>query len=120
MADRLLMITWGEPARGLEARALEVFNEAIGILGRAQQEGRIEKFDVALLEPNGNVDGYIAIQGTADQINALRANEEFRRNTVDATLCVDRITHTEGACNEGVATMMAMYQDAISAVPQRA
>lgn len=120
MADRLLMITWSEPARGLEARALEVFNEALGILGRAQQEQRIEKFDVALMEPNADLNGYIAVQGTAEQIDALRQNEEFRRNTVDASLCVDRIVHLEGACNEGVARMMGMYQEAIEKVPQRA
>lgn len=120
MADRLLMISWGEPARGLEARALEVFNEALGILGRAQQDGRIAKFDVALMEPNGAMDGYIAVQGTADQITALRASEDFRRNTVDAALCVNRICHTEGACNEGVAQMMALYQEAITKVPQHA
>jgi hypothetical protein len=120
MADRLLMISWGNPARGLEARALEVFNEALGILGRAQQESRIEKFDVALMEPNADIDGYISVQGTPEQITALRANDEFRRNTVDATLCVERICHTEGACNEGVAQMMAMYQEAIAKVPQHA
>jgi hypothetical protein len=120
MADRLLMITWREPARGAEARALEVFNDALGILGRAQQEDRIEKFDVGMLEPNGGIDGFITIQGTREQIDALRAHEEFVRNTLEATLCVDGITHIEGACNEGVAETMAMYQEAINAVPQRA
>jgi hypothetical protein len=119
MADRLLMITWGEPARGLETRAVEVFNEALGILGRMQQEGRIEKFDVALLEPNGSMGGFIAAQGTREQIDALRADEEFRRNTIEATLCVDGICHVEGACNEGVALEMGMYTEAASAVPQR-
>jgi hypothetical protein len=120
MADRLLMITWKEPVRGSEARALEVFNEALGILGRRQQEGAIDSFDVALMDPNGSIDGYLAIRGTRAQIDALRADEEFRRNTIDATLCVDAICHIEGSCNEGVAADMALYQQAISAVPQRA
>jgi hypothetical protein len=120
MADRMLMITWNEPARGSEARALEVFNEALGILGRRQQDGAIESFDVALLAPNGFIDGYIAIKGTADQITALRNDEEFQRNTVDATLSVDGIRHIEGYCNEGVAAQMGMYADAVNQVPQRA
>ncbi len=85
MADRLLMITWRDPVRGSEARALEVFNEALGILGRRQQEGAIESFDVALMDPNGLLDGFMAIRGTRAQIDALRADEEFRRNTVDAS-----------------------------------
>jgi hypothetical protein len=114
------MITWKDPSRGSEARAVEVFNEALGILGRRQQDGSIDSFDVALLDPNTEMNGYIAIRGTRAQIDALRADEEFRRNTVDATLCVEGIQHMEGACNEGVAAEMGMYEQALSAVPQRA
>lgn len=120
MADRLLMITWKDPARGSETRAVEVFNEAIAILGRRQQEGRIENFDVALMDPNETLGGYMAIRGTREQIAALRADDEFRRNTIEATLCVDDICHIEGSCNEGVAADMALYEEAISSVPQRA
>jgi hypothetical protein len=120
MADRMLMITWSEPSRGREARALEVFNEAMGILGRKQQEAAIESFDVGLLAPNGFLDGFIAIKGSAEQITALRNDEEFTRNTVDATLCVDDIRHIEGYCNEGVASQMGMYEQAIDKVPQQA
>lgn len=97
-----------------------VFNEAMGILGRKQQEGQIDSFDVVLLEPNGDLDGYITVKGSAEQISALRADQEFQRNTVDATLSVNGIRHVEGYTNEGVAAQMAMYQEAISKVPQRA
>jgi hypothetical protein len=120
MADRMLLIGWGNPVRGLEERALEVFNDAMGLLGRMQQEGRIESFDVALLAPNSDLDGYIRITGTAEQIAGVRADEEFQRNTVDAQLCVDGIRHIDGYTNEGVATQMAMYQEAIAQIPQRA
>jgi hypothetical protein len=119
MADRMLLIGWGSPVRGLEERALEVFNDAMGLLGRMQQDGRIESFNVVLLEPNSDLDGYIEIQGTSDQITSLRSDEEFQRNTIDATLSVDRIRHIEGYCNEGVAQQMSMYTEAISKVAQR-
>jgi hypothetical protein len=92
----------------------------MGIMGRAQQDGRIERFDAVLLNPNGDLGGYIEVHGTAQQINAFRDNEEFIRNTFDAEMCVDRIRHIDGYANEGVARMMALYQDAISKVPQRA
>ena len=52
MADRVLFIGWGTPVRGREERALEVFNESLGLYGRMQQEGRIESFDVTLLGAN--------------------------------------------------------------------
>jgi hypothetical protein len=120
MADRVLFIGWGASVRGLEARGLEVFNEALGLLGRMQQDGRIEGFDVVLLEPNGSLNGYVQVKGTADQIAAVRADEEFRRSTMDATMIVDDLRHIEGFTNEGIAAEMALYQDAIARVPQRA
>jgi hypothetical protein len=120
MADRVLFIGWGAPVRGAEERGLEVFNEALGLLGRMQQDGRIESFDVALLEPNGDLNGFVIARGTAEQIDAVRADEEFLRNTTDAQLIVDRLRHIEGYTNEGVPRMMTLYQEALAKVPQRA
>src|SRR6478672_11431697 len=120
MADRVLFISWGQTVRGAEEHALEVFNAAMGLLGRMQQDGRIERFDVVLLEPNGDLDGFIEIFGSAEQLAAVRQDPEFLRNTVDAQLCVDRIVHVAGYCNEGVARMMGLYQEALASVPQRA
>jgi|SRR3954451_16002797 len=118
MADRLLVISWGAPVRGREERALEVFNESLGLCGRMQQDGRIESFDVVLLNPNSDMQGYIEIHGSADQIGALDQDEEFQRNTVDAQLIVENLRHTAGYTNEGVAQQMALYQEAVAKVPQ--
>jgi hypothetical protein len=119
MADRLLFIGWGEPVRGREERGLEVFNEAVGFYGRCQQEGRIEKLDVVLLTPHGGgLNGYIELHGTAEQIAALREDEEFQRIQVDASLIVNELGLVDGYTNEGVARQMAMYQEASSKVPQ--
>ena len=120
MADSMLFVGWRETVRGAEERGLEVFNEALGILGRMQQDGRIEHFDVVLLGPNPDLGGYIEIHGTAEQIAGVRADEEFKRNTVAAGLVVDGLRHIDGYANEGVAHMMDMYQQAIARVPQRA
>jgi hypothetical protein len=120
MADRVLCIGWGNPVRGAEARAIEVFNDALGLLGRMQQDGRIEGFDVVLLSPNSDMDGFILAKGTAEQIAALREDEEFVRNTIDAQLCVEGIRHMDGYTNEAIAQQMATYQEALAAVPQRA
>jgi hypothetical protein len=119
MADRMLFISWGAPVRGLEARGLEVFNEALGLIGRMQQEGRIESFDVALFTPNADMNGYVAVHGSAGQIDALRQDEEFLRSTADALMIVDNLRHVEGYTNEGVARQLAIWQDAIAKVPQR-
>jgi hypothetical protein len=120
MADRVLLISWKRPVPGREERSLEVFNEALGLYGRKQQEGKIEGFDVSMLRPNGLMDGYIAVRGSADQLALLQEDEEYMRNMVDATLIVEDLAVCDGFTNEAVARQMQMYQDAIGKVPQTA
>jgi hypothetical protein len=119
MADRMMFVGWGAPVRGIEERATEVFNETLGMLGRMQQDGRIESFDVCLLDPNADLGGYMQIHGTAEQIGALRMDDEFRRGMIDASLVVDDLRHIEGVTGEGVAREMEMYTQAISKIPQK-
>ena len=120
MADRCLMVSWGSPVRGREERAMEVFNEAVGLAGRMQQEGRIESFDIVLLDPNGGMDGCMTLHGSAEQIVGVQEDEEFRRNTADASLIVEDLRHCTGHTGSGVAQLMEMYADAIAKVPQTA
>jgi hypothetical protein len=42
MAERAVFIGFGQPVRGREERAIEVFNDWVGMLGRMQGDGRIE------------------------------------------------------------------------------
>jgi hypothetical protein len=119
MADRVIFISWGTVARGREERALEVFNESVGFYGRLQQDGRVESFDVTLLDPNGEMAGYIQLHGSAEQLAAVKMDEEYRRLQVDAAMIVDRLSQIEGSTNEGVARDMSLFQDAIAKVPQR-
>ena len=93
MADRCLLVTWGEVVRGREERALENFNEVLGYYGRLQQEGRIERFDTVLCEPNGS----------AQQLAAAKEEDEFQRILAESSLIVDDLRLIEGVCNEGVA-----------------
>jgi hypothetical protein len=118
MADRVLLISWGTPVRGREERGVEVFNEAIGLYGRMQQEGRIESFDVSLLEPNGGLNGFMRLMGSATQLAQAHEDGEFRRVLIDAALVVDDLRVINGWCNEGVAGQMALFQEAVSGVPQ--
>ena len=119
MADRILFIGWGASVRGREVRGLEVFDQAVGFYGRCQQEGRIESFDVILLDPHGGgLAGYMELHGSADQLNALRDDEEFRRILLDASLIVDELGVVEGYANEGIARELALYREAIAQVPQ--
>ena len=118
MADRVLAITWGQTVRGREERALEVFNEAVGFYGRAAQEGRIEAFDVCILDPNARLNGFMTLKASREQLGALRADQGFRRLMADASLVVDELGIHEGACDQGVADQVALLQEAVGKVPQ--
>jgi hypothetical protein len=120
MADRVLFISWGENVAGREERGLEVFNETVGMYGRFQQEGKIESFDVVLLNPGTGVDGYLALHGSAQQLAAIKEDEEFQRGLLNATLIVHDIKMIDGYTGAGIAKQMEMYQEAISKVPQEA
>lgn len=120
MANRVLFISWAAPIPGREERGLEVFNEAIGLFGRMQQESRIEAFDVVLLGPSGDLNGYIQLHGSADQLAAVREDEDFQRNTVDASLVVKDLRHADGYTDDEVARQMTLYQERITRVPQTA
>jgi hypothetical protein len=120
MADRVLFISWGRAAQGREERGLDVFNEALGLYGKWQQEGRIESFDVVLLSPNASLNGYIEIRGSVEQLNEIREDDDYRRVLTDANLTVHDLAVVEGACNEGIARMVETYQAAVSRVPQTA
>jgi hypothetical protein len=120
MADRILFISWGENVAGREARGLEVFNETIGMYGRMQEEGRIESFDVVLLQANADIDGYLEVRGSAEQLSALRDSDEFLKSMLDASLIVHDMRVVEGFTGAGIARVMGMYEEAIAAAPQPA
>jgi hypothetical protein len=119
MADRCLLLTWGEVVRGREERALECFNDTVGFYGRCQQDGKIESFDTVLCAPNGGrLDGFIRLEGSAKQLADLKESRDFQRLTAEATVCVENIAVTDAYCNQGVAQQMEIYQEVVNKVPQ--
>ncbi len=120
MADRVLFISWGTTVRGREERGLEVFDRSLDLYGRMQRDGRIERMDVVLLEPNGGLNGYIELHGSADQLAAVRRDEEFERTLVDASLIVDELRLVEGVTEQELARQVSLFQEAVARVPQMA
>jgi hypothetical protein len=64
MADGGLFIGWGPAVKGREAKALEVFNEALGYYANLQSTKEIENFEVVMLEAHGgDLHGFILLRG---------------------------------------------------------
>ena len=120
MADRVLIISWGQPVRGREQHGLEVFEEAIAFYGEMQSSAAIESFDVLLLDPNGLMDGCFMLRGSHAQLDALAEDTRFRKLMVDASLIVDDLRVTSGYTAAGIEQTMPLYVEAVGRVPQRA
>ena len=117
MPDRAVFIGFGQPVRGREERAVEVFNEFVGLFGRMQADGRIADMDVTLLDPHGGeLGGFFMVHGSPEQCSALTMDEEFRRAMTDASLIVDDLGVVGAATGAAVAEEMAMYSQAVQKV----
>src|SRR5919106_4545551 len=115
MADAGLFIGWGEVARGREERALEVFNETIGFYGRLQEDGRIESFEVSLLEPHGgDLAGFVLLRGSEEQMDAIRHDDEFERLMTRANFIVDKLGVVSAALGEGVARQVSIFESEVA------
>ena len=84
MADRALFIGWGEPVRGREERALQVFGEFVAMLGRMESDGRIEGMEPFFLDPHGgDLGGFFIVRGDERQCGTLLYDQEFRRGVAE-------------------------------------
>ena len=117
MADRAVFIGFGQPVRGREERAVDVFNDFVGMFGRMAADGRIADMDVTLLDPHGgDLGGFFMAHGSAEQCSALLMDEEFRRACTDANLIVDNFGVVPAATGQAVGEEMAMYIEAVQKV----
>jgi hypothetical protein len=117
MADAGLFIGWGQVVRGREGRALDVFNETVEFYGQLQSDGRIEDFEVALLQPHGGeLAGYAMLRGSEEQIDAIPRDEDFQRLMQRADLIVEGLGIVPALIGEGLGRGIAMYQEEIAVV----
>jgi hypothetical protein len=117
MADAGLFIGFGEPVRGREGPAVDSFNDTVAYLGQAQGSGRIDDFEIVFLEPHGgDLGGFMLVRGTADQMHALRQDDEFQRHITIASLVVERLGVVNASLGEAIARQMAIYQEQIGAL----
>ena len=117
MADAGLFVGFGNPVRGREGQALELFNETLGWYQRLQEEGQIESFEPVFLEPHGgDLGGFFLIRGDAEKLSKLRVSDEFNEFTIKAGLCVESIGVVGADMGERLQRQMAFYTEQIGAI----
>jgi hypothetical protein len=115
MAEAGLWLAWGIPVRGRETQALDLLKETTtGYLDRLAQDGQIERFDTAILRPQSTeLGGFILIQGTQEQIDSLRRNDDFQAWVNQVQLIADRVGIVEAWVNDGLADAISLYEKAL-------
>jgi hypothetical protein len=97
--------------RGREERALQVFNESVEYWGQLQGDGKIESFEVVLLEPHGgDLAGFALLRGSREQLGALRSEDEFERRTQRADLIIESMGVVGALLGEGLQRGMEIYR----------
>ena len=115
MAEAGVWIAWGIPARGRETQALDLLKETTtGYLDGLARDGRIERFDTAILKPQSTeLGGFILIQGTQQQIDDLRHDVDFQTWANQIQLVADRVGIVDAWVGEGISDAIGLYEAAL-------
>jgi hypothetical protein len=114
VADAALYIGFGEVVRGREKRTLRNYQDAIRYWNGLQEEGRIASYDVTLLGPHAQLNGFIMVRGTDDQLDALRHTKEFRGQLARARLTLDHLVVAEAFTGARVAEFLGEYEEEVN------
>jgi hypothetical protein len=114
MADYGLFIGFGVPVRGRERQALKVFSEFVDYCSRLEQEGEIEGFEPALLEPHGGeLSGFFLLRGERDKIARIRGSEEFDRRVVRGELIVENLGAVGAYLGTRLMSQMSVFAEQV-------
>ncbi|KUH99425.1 hypothetical protein AU190_01085 [Mycolicibacterium acapulense] len=115
MAEAGIWIAWGIPTRGREVQALEFFRESLeGYGAQLLRDGLIERYDVAILSPQSiELGGFVLIQGSKEQIDALRRDADFQQFVNQVQLVADRVGMVDAWVNDGLEDAFGLYEKAL-------
>lgn len=118
MAEAGFWIAWGIPARGRERQALALLKSSTtGYLEDLRRDGRIERFDATILRPqSAELGGFILVQGSRDQVDALRHDAGFQRWVTQIQLVADRVGIVDAWVGDGLDEAYGLYEDALRAL----
>lgn len=118
MAEAGFWLAWGIPTRGRERQALGLLKSSVtGYLDQLVADGRIERFDTAILKPQSTeLGGFILIQGSKPQLAALRDDHGFQAWVQQVQLVADRVGIVDTWVNEGLADAFELYEEALRAL----
>ncbi len=114
MADAALFVGYGQAARARERQAIELFNQALEYFTDLKNQGLVESFEPVLLEPHGgDMRGFILLRGAPDNLNRIRADEQFQQMLARARLVVDNFGVVGAFIGGGLQAQMGIYREQV-------
>jgi hypothetical protein len=113
MADWALFVGFGFPVRGREQKSADVFNEAMSYWGELQGRGKLEGVEAFFLEPHGgDLGGFVLLRGEREQLDRVRATDEFQRLVTRAQLIVENFCVVCAATGGEIQEQMGVFLEA--------
>jgi hypothetical protein len=76
--------------------------------------GEIESFEPVLLEPHGgDLGGFVLVRGSREQLQGLRANEDFRRLNARSGRVVDGFGVVDAHVGGGLEAQVSLYGEQV-------
>jgi hypothetical protein len=114
MAETGFWVAWGLPTQGREKQARDLLIESGAYLDRLAQDGQIERSDIVILRPQTiELGGFVLIQGTQEQIDALRHDDEFQVWVNRVQLVAGRVGIVDAWVGDGIAEASDLYEQAL-------
>jgi hypothetical protein len=113
MTDAALFIGWGATAAGRERKAVELFGESMRFLVNLVVEGRLASVEPFFLEPHGgDLEGFFLVRGEREEMDRIRASNEFQRLAVRAQVMVQNFGVVGATTGEQLNKHMAWFAEA--------
>ena len=115
MANAGLALVWTQVKTGREGQALELFGSTMKYYTQLRERGKIQSFEPVLLQAHGgDVNGFVHVRGTEQQIDTLRRSDEFRSLTLQCIYCLEGFGIVDAFTGDELNKMMAEWGQLIS------
>lgn len=105
-----VVISWGSPVRGREAKSLEVFGKAIAHFDALAKAGRIHGHQ-EFISRTGTQHGFMLVTGDYDELTRIEAEDEvLDLQIAGSTICDDfRVTLYAGGTEQATTETVGRY-----------
>ena len=93
---------------------MDLFGRCMQFYSKLQADGRIESFDTVVLDAHGgDLNGFIMLKGSSQQIAAVRQDSAWIELMVEAGYCIEGVGGISGYIGEGTMNIMSGYMKLI-------